>query len=100
MPRYHFHFVSTERTVPDQDGAELPSMAAAYRHAQQLIMQTAHLIAASKQKRWRIGVADESGRIFLAVLFAADGVGRDEIETHLPARLDVGVAHTMRSAGC
>ncbi|MET0531972.1 MAG: hypothetical protein ABW003_27185 [Microvirga sp.] len=68
MQRYFFHFLCKEEEfVSDTKGHELEDLAAAHRHAMQLI----HKMIAHDDldwKGWSIKITDASGRSVLSVL--------------------------------
>jgi hypothetical protein len=72
MPRYFFHFVSPQESVPDAEGVELRDPRAAHLHAIKLVQQTMPFIADGPDWRgWVIDVRDGDRRSVLTVLFPA-----------------------------
>jgi hypothetical protein len=65
MPRYFFHIVDDDGSVPDHEGLEFPDREAAKREcetsAQQLFLQ--NLLSHREVDARRIEVTDESGEV-------------------------------------
>jgi hypothetical protein len=69
MPLYFFHLSFGDRTVPDEEGVELPSRSAAHKEALAVIRDLADPEVAGNPRRWAswfLQVADEGGE-FLRV---------------------------------
>src|SRR5262245_33537374 len=66
MPLYFFHLNFGDRTVPDDEGVELPNRAAARAEALEVIRDLANPEVAGNPRRWAswfLQVADEGGEI-------------------------------------
>src|SRR5262245_65981631 len=66
MPLYFFHLNFGDRTVPDDEGVELPNRAAARAEALEVIRDLADPEVAGNPRRWAswfLQVADEGGEI-------------------------------------
>jgi len=65
MPRYFFHLTFGDRVVPDEEGTELPSRAAAREEAMAAARELCDRASTSPRSRWAswfLQVADEGGR--------------------------------------
>lgn len=70
MPRFHFHLVEQER-LPDEEGKELPSLAAAREEA---LENARAMVCHNIHQGWlnldhRIEVTDEEGRLLFSLTF-------------------------------
>jgi hypothetical protein len=71
MPRYYFHIRDHEKVIPDEEGAELPGVKAAFDEAQ----EAAREILATKVRRGEVidghefEVADDLGKKIFTVPF-------------------------------
>lgn len=71
MPRYFFHLQNDENLI-DEEGTELPNLAAARKHAR---VQAVHMAAASITEHQRlfgehrIDVEDQAGEVLFSVFF-------------------------------
>ena len=77
MPLYFFHLSFGDRTVPDDEGVELPNRSAAHKEALAVIRDLADPEIAGNPRRWAswfLQVADEGGE-FLRV-----PIGRPALE--------------------
>ena len=66
MPLYFFHLSFGDRTVPDDEGAELPNRSAAREEALAVIRDLADPEVAGNPRRWAswfLQVADEGGEV-------------------------------------
>jgi hypothetical protein len=64
MPLYYFHLRFGDRTVPDDEGVELPNRAAARAEALAVIRDLTNPAVAGNPRRWAswfLQVADEGG---------------------------------------
>lgn len=64
MPLYFFHLSFGDRTVPDDEGVELPSRSAAHEEALAVIRDLSDPEIAGSARRWAswfLQVADEGG---------------------------------------
>src|SRR5262245_8266961 len=67
MPRYFFHLSFGQRTVPDEEGVELPNRAAARDEALAVVRDLANPELRGNARRWAswfLDVADETGGFF------------------------------------
>jgi len=67
MPRYFFHLSFGQRTVPDEEGVELPNRAAARDEALAVVHDLANPELRGNPRRWAswfLEVADETGGFF------------------------------------
>jgi hypothetical protein len=67
MPRYFFHLSFGQRTVPDEEGVELPNRAAARDEALAVVRDLANPEFRGNPRRWAswfLEVADETGGFF------------------------------------
>ena len=67
MPRYFFHLSFGQRTVPDEEGVELPNRSAARDEALAVVRDLAnpeHLCNPRRWASWFLEVADETGGFF------------------------------------
>lgn len=67
MPRYFFHLSFGQRVVPDEEGVELPSRAAARNEALAVVRDLANPEIGGNARRWArwfLDVSDEQGRFF------------------------------------
>ena len=68
MTRFFFHLWSKDQHIHDPEGRELGDLAAAHRHAVQLIHKWV-LLDDMDWRGWSITVADARGQSVLSVLF-------------------------------
>jgi hypothetical protein len=69
MPRYFFHLSFGQRTVPDEEGVELPNRTAARDEALAVVRDLANPEHRGNPRRWAswfLEVADEAGGFFRA----------------------------------
>jgi hypothetical protein len=69
MPRYFFHLAFGARTVPDEDGHELPDRSAAQAEALATIRELSHPLTSGNSRRWAgwfLQLADKQGQFFRA----------------------------------
>jgi hypothetical protein len=67
MPRYFFHLSFGQRTVPDEEGVELPNRSAARDEALAVVRDLANPEHRGNPRRWAswfLEVADETGGFF------------------------------------
>jgi hypothetical protein len=67
MPRYFFHLSFGQRTVPDEEGVELPNRTAAREEALAVVRDLANPEHSGHSRRWAswfLDVADETGGFF------------------------------------
>ena len=67
MPRYFFHLSFGQRTVPDEEGVELPNRIAARDEALAVVRDLANPEHRGNPRRWAswfLEVADETGGFF------------------------------------
>jgi hypothetical protein len=67
MPRYFFHLSFGQRTVPDEEGVELPNRTAARDEALAVVRDLANPEHNGHSRRWAswfLEVADETGDFF------------------------------------
>src|ERR1043166_9690474 len=67
MPRYFFHLSFGQRTLPDEDGVELPNRTAAREEALAVVRDLANPEHSGHSRRWAswfLEVADETGGFF------------------------------------
>jgi hypothetical protein len=67
MPRYFFHLSFGQRTVPDEEGVELPNRTAARDEALAVVRDLANPEHNGHSRRWAswfLEVADETGHFF------------------------------------
>jgi hypothetical protein len=67
MPRYFFHLSFGQRTVPDEEGVELPNRTAARDEALAVVQDLANPEHRGNPRRWAswfLEVADEAGGFF------------------------------------
>src|SRR5262245_16234975 len=67
MPRYFFHLSFGQRTVPDEEGVELPNRTAARDEALAVVRDLANPEHRGNPRRWAswfLEVADETGSFF------------------------------------
>jgi hypothetical protein len=77
MPLYFFHLSFGDRTVPDEEGVELPNRSAAHKEALAVIRDLADPDVAGDPRRWAswfLQVADEAGQ------FLRMPIGRPALE--------------------
>jgi hypothetical protein len=82
MPLYYFHLSFGDRTVPDDEGVELPDRSAARAEAMAVIRDLSNPEVAGNPRRWAswfLQVADENGP-FLRV-----PIGHPALEIVAPA---------------
>jgi len=66
MPLYFFHLCFADRTVPDDEGVELPDRSAARAEALAVIQDLSNPEVAGNPRRWAswfLQVADEGGEL-------------------------------------
>jgi hypothetical protein len=70
MPRYFFH-IYNDMVAMDQEGTELPDMAAAREHAIEgaRSLMAENLLQGRLRLHHRIEVADETGRVLMTIPF-------------------------------
>jgi hypothetical protein len=67
MPRYFFHLSFGQRTVPDEEGVELPNRIAARDEALAVVRELVNPEHREHSRRWAswfLEVTDETGRFF------------------------------------
>jgi Domain of unknown function (DUF6894) len=68
MDRFFFHLASKDDTIFDTNGREFSDLAAAHRHAMQLIHKLV-VLDDMDWRGWSINVADANNQSALSVLF-------------------------------
>jgi hypothetical protein len=72
MDRFFFHFVSKDRFIRDEQGRRFDDLAAAHRHATELMHKAIlHLPNQVDWDGWSIKVTNSSDRMLLCVLFSS-----------------------------
>ena len=82
MPLYYFHLSFGDRTVPDDEGVELPNRSAACAEALAVIRDLSNPEVAGNRRRWAswfLQVADEEGE------FLRMPIGHPALEIVAPA---------------
>jgi hypothetical protein len=102
MPRYFFHLSFGQRTLPDEDGVELPNRTAAREEALAVVRDLANPEHSGHSRRWAswfLEVADETGGFFRTPIgYPALELVTPEIGSRLVERLDVEPLGAARTA--
>src|SRR5262245_38198577 len=81
MPHYFFHLAFGTRTVPDEEGIELPDRSAAHAEALAAIRELSDARTGGNPRRWAgwfLQLADEQGQLFRAP------IGHPALELAIP----------------
>jgi len=97
VPLYHFVLKTGDDLIPDRDGCEWPTEAAAREEAAIVAQELMRNQRGVKRRAWRIEVCDEDLRTCFELLFAEV----DETIAHLPPELrDTHITTSRRMAAC
>jgi len=97
MPFYHFILKTGDDLIPDRDGGEWPSEAAARKEAALVAQELMRNQREVKRRAWRIEIRDQDLRPCSELLFAEV----DETISHLPPELrDTYIVTSRRMAAC
>jgi hypothetical protein len=97
MPLYHFVLKTGDDLIPDRNGGEWPTEAAAREEAALVAQELMRNQRGVKRRAWRIEIRDENLRPCFELLFAEV----DETISHLPPELrETHIVASRRMAAC